>query len=125
MKFHLQTGGGDNLIRGYGPGQITVNQDSYSTGVIVLPQRIVHDCLPGRFAELTAAHFDTLAGLGPELVILGTGRRLQFPSAALTTSLMRASIGLEVMDTAAACRTYNILRGEGRVVAAALLMIEV
>lgn len=125
MKFHLQTGDGDNIIRSYGAGQITVNRDVYSTSIIVLPQRVVQDCLPQKFGELTAAHFETLAGLAPELVILGTGRRLCFPPHALTTALMHASIGLEVMDTAAACRTYNILMGEGRRVAAALFMIEV
>ena len=124
MKFHLQTGDGDNIIRGYGPGQITINQDVYSSSIIVLPQRVIEDCLPQQHNELTAAHFETIAGLGPELVILGTGRRLHFPRAELTISLMRVSIGLEVMDTSAACRTYNILMGEGRRVAAALLMIE-
>ena len=124
MKFHLQTSDGDNIIRGYGPGQITINQDVYSSSIIVLPQRVVQDCLPQQYNELTAAHFETIAGLGPELVILGTGQRLHFPPAELTVSLMHASIGLEVMDTSAACRTYNILMGEGRQVAAALLMIE-
>ncbi len=125
MKFHLQTGDGDNIIRSYGTGQITVNRDVYNTSIIVLPQRVVQDCLPQQFGELSAAHFEALAKLEPELVILGTGRRLHFPPHALTTALMQVSIGLEVMDTAAACRTYNILMGEGRRVAAALLIIDV
>ena len=124
MKFHLQMGDGDHIIRGYGPGQITVDRDIYRASIVVLPQRIIEDCLPRQFHELAATHFETLAGLEPELVILGTGRHLHFPPPQITTCLMDASIGLEVMDTAAACRTYNILMGEGRRVVAALLMIE-
>ncbi len=123
MKIHLQTGGGENIIRAYGPGQVTVNDDVYSSSLVVLPQRILQDCLPQEFSGLTASHFEMLAGLGPEVVILGTGRTLHFPAPPLAAALARASIGFEVMDTAAACRTYNILMDEGRKVVAALLMI--
>lgn len=72
-------------------------------------------------AELTARHFERLADLGAEVVLLGTGARLTFVPAALTQALMRRRIGLEVMDTPAACRTYNILAGDGREVAAGLI----
>ena len=65
-----------------------------------------------------------LVGHKPEVVLLGTGARLRFPPAAVLAPLTRAGIGVEVMDTAAACRTYNILAGDGRRVVAALLMIE-
>jgi uncharacterized protein len=65
-----------------------------------------------------------LAELRPEVVILGTGVKLRFPPPSLTRALVEANIGLEVMDTGAACRTYNILMGDGRRVVAALLMIE-
>jgi len=124
MKFHLQTGGGQNIIRTYGPGQITINQDVCIHSVIVLPERIIHDWAPQLFSELTADHFESIAALAPELVILGTGQHLRFPQPAVTVPLVQAHIGWEVMDTAAACRTYNILMGEGRRVAAALLMIQ-
>ena len=73
------------------------------------------------FEDLTARHFEQLAELRTELVIFGSGERLRFPSAALTRSLIECQIGLESMDTQAACRTYNILAGEGRHVAVALL----
>ena len=72
----------------------------------------------------TASGEETLAAIkthNPEIVLLGTGRRLRFPPAALTRSLAAARVGLEVMDTPAACRTYNILTGERRRVLAALL----
>ena len=75
-----------------------------------------------RFEELTAEHFALLAGLKPELVIFGSGTRLRFPPPAFLRTLMEQRIGLETMDTLAACRTYNILAGEGRHVVAALLI---
>jgi uncharacterized protein len=76
------------------------------------------------FAQLRAAHFEQLAQLQPELVILGSGSKLQFPSPTDQRALMQARIGCEVMDTLAACRTYNILAGEGRHVVAVLLAQE-
>ena len=78
-----------------------------------------HAC---RFEHLTPNHFDLLAELRPELVIFGSGLRLKFAPAPLLRSLMIAQIGIETMDTLAACRTYNILAGEGRHVVAALLI---
>lgn len=124
MKIHLESGAGVNRVRHYGPGHIAVNADDYRVSLIVLPDRLIHDWPPQTFAELRAEHFAALAALCPEVVVLGTGARLRFPDTALTRPLIEARIGLEVMDTAAACRTYNILVSEGRIVAGALLMIE-
>lgn len=75
-----------------------------------------------RFELLTAEHFALLADMKPELVIFGSGTRLRFPPPAFLRGLMEQRIGLETMDTLAACRTYNILAGEGRHVVAALLI---
>jgi uncharacterized protein len=75
-----------------------------------------------RHDQLQQAHFDQLAELGPELVIFGSGSRLRFPPPVLLGALMARRIGIETMDTVAACRTYNILAGEGRHVVAALLI---
>ncbi len=85
-------------------------------------QRIQWSCTA--FEQLTSKHFDALGRITPlpELVIFGTGQRLRFPAPELLRSLMAMRIGLETMDTGAACRTYNILAGEGRSVALALLM---
>lgn len=124
MRIHLETGGNANLIRTYGTGQVVVNQDAYSRSVIVLPDRIIRDWPPQRFQELALSHLQILAGLDAEVILLGTGRQLHFPRAELLAPLAAAGIGWEIMDTGAACRTYNILMGEGRTVAAALLMIE-
>ena len=122
MKVQLETSGGQNVIRAYTPGRVTINQDVYTTSLIVTPERLIADWEPRRFSELTAAHFEAIAVLNPEVVLLGTGAQLQFPAAALTRALVAAQIGFEAMDTGAACRTYNVLMSEGRRVAAALLI---
>jgi uncharacterized protein len=123
MKIQLETGGGQNLIRAYAPGSVTVNSTAYSRSLIVTPETLT-DWPPAGFDDLMAVHFEMLAGMRPEVVILGTGVKLRFPPPRLTRALVEANIGLEVMDTGAACRTYNILMGDGRRVVAALLMIE-
>ncbi len=124
MKIHLESGIGQNLIRAYTPGCITINDENYTRSLVVTPQQVIRDWPPASFAELQAEHFKMIADLRPEVVILGTGARLQFPTPRLTRALVEAKIGLEVMDTGAACRTYNILMSDSRRVAAALLMIE-
>jgi uncharacterized protein len=124
MKIHLESGLGQNLIRAYAPSRITINEEVYTTSLIVTPRQVVTEWPPARFADLLAGHFEMIVPLRPEVVILGTGARLQFPAPSLTRSLVEAGIGLEVMDTGAACRTFNFLMSDGRRVVAALLMIE-
>jgi uncharacterized protein len=123
MKFTLETGSGQNLINAYREGQVTINQRVFTRSLIVTPDRIV-EWRPRHFDELAAEHFDAIAELRPEVVVLGTGARLRWPAPEHLRSLVAARIGLDPMDTGAACRTYNILMGEGRRVVAALLMIE-
>ena len=124
MHIQLETGGQSNLIRAYAAGQITVNQEVHARSLIVLPSRVIADWPPQGFEALTPEHLEILVPLRPELLILGTGRQQRFPRAEILAPLVRAGIGWEIMDTGAACRTYNILMGESRNVAAALLMIE-
>jgi uncharacterized protein len=109
-------------IKGYGPGWVQVAGEKIVRSVILSSrgERIGWNC--ESFDDLTASHFDQLAELQPELVIFGSGERLRFVSLALTQSLIQRQIGVETMDTHAACRTYNILAAEGRDVAVALLM---
>lgn len=123
MKIQLETGFGQNVIRAYEPGKITVNQQVYTRSLVVTPVQI-DDWAPETFAALNCAHFEAIAALGAEVVIIGTGARQRFPDAEVLAPLVRAGIGYEIMDTGAACRTYNILVNDGRRVAAALLMIE-
>jgi uncharacterized protein len=77
---------------------------------------------PQRFEQLQAAHFDQLLALSPELVIFGSGARQRFAAPALLRGFFERRIGFEAMDTAAACRTFNVLVSEGRSVVAALLI---
>lgn len=122
MKIHLDNGTGRNLIRAYAPGRVTINQDVHTTSLIVTPEQVIADWRPQTFTELRVGDFEAIAAMGPEVVLLGTGERLKFPSPTLTHPLSRAQIGFEAMDTGAACRTYNVLMSEGRRVLAALLV---
>lgn len=124
MKIHLESGAGQYAIRRYAPGEVTVNETTFTASMIVTPKRLISDWPPGNFDDLAASHIEMLARLEPEVVLIGTGLRLRFPLPGLFESLMRARIGYEIMDTGAACRTYNILMGERRRVVAGLLMIE-
>jgi uncharacterized protein len=109
-------------ISGYGPGWIAVDAERVSTSLILGSRGERQAWACHRFEELSAAHFMPLAALRPELVLFGSGARLRFPRPEWLQPLVECGIGLETMDTAAACRTYNILAGEGRHVVVALLL---
>ena len=94
----------------------------YESSLVVLPDRIVENWNVPTLESLTQDDIGALALLKPELVLLGTGELLRFPDPRLLASLSAARIGAEIMDTRAACRTYNILAEEGRNVAAALII---
>jgi len=109
-------------ISGYGPGWIDLGTEKITASVVIGSggERLAWNC--SRFEDLSARHFEVLAALNAELVIFGSGDRLRFPQGAWIRSLIDKQIGLETMDTPAACRTYNILAGEGRSVVVALLI---
>lgn len=113
---------GANVISGYDRASVTVNGQAHDRSVLVPAQGDVIDWPCGRLEDLQAGHFEQVAALAPEVVIFGSGTRLRFPSAALLRPLLERGIGVETMDTQAACRTYNILVSEGRSVVAALLI---
>jgi uncharacterized protein len=121
MKFHLSTAEG-NVFTGHGEGFIRLGVVEYRENILVMPDRIVAAWATAGFDALTEAEFAAMAALQPEVALLGTGARLRFPEPRLTRPLIEAGIGLEVMDTPAACRTFNILAAEGRRVAAGVLV---
>ncbi len=121
MKFHLSTAEG-NVFTGHGAGFIRLGVVEYRDNLLVTPERIVTGWAAAGFDALTEEDFATLAALKPEVALLGTGQRLRFPHPRLTRALTDAGIGLDVMDTPAACRTFNILAAEGRKVAAGMLL---
>ena len=122
MKFQLTVAPGEAVFTGYGEGYVSVNHERYEHSVILAAGQPVAGWDAERFETLARTHFEALLALGPEVVIFGAGRTLRFPPHELTQPLAQAGIGLEVMDTGAACRTYNILVAEGRKVVAAVLL---
>ena len=110
-------------IRAYAEGRITVNDAVLTRSLVIRSDALITDWPPQRFEELEAAHLLAAVEPAPEILILGTGASQRFPAPALLAPLHARGIGVEVMDTAAACRTYNVLAAEGRAVAAALMMI--
>lgn len=123
MRFTLDIDANKHFIKSYGPGWIKVNDQEIRRSLIVAPDRLVTGWPPQSFAELEEAHFEAIAQLEPEIALLGTGSRQRFPRPRLIQALLGRGVGVEVMDTAAACRTYNVIMLEGRRVVAALLMI--
>jgi uncharacterized protein len=122
MKFHLQAPAA-NVITGLGPGWVRVGGIEYCENLVLTADLIAKGWAPGGFAALDAADFATLLTHAPELVLLGTGARQAFPHPRLIRDLASAHVGVEVMDTRAACRTFNILVAEGRRVTAALVIV--
>jgi len=122
MKMRADRIEGQNAIARHGPEGVAVNGVEHTESVVVPWRGEVIPWNAESFEALAADHFARIAALEPELVIFGSGARLRFPTPALLRPLIDAGIGVETMDTAAACRTYNILAQEGRDVAVALLL---
>lgn len=121
MKLHGSRPGTLNTVTAYGEGWIEINAERFDHPVLVQPEAPVQRWEPARFEELDASHFEPILAQAPEVVLLGTGPIQRFPHPRLTAALAARRIGVEAMDTRAACRTYNILMVEGRRVLAALL----
>jgi uncharacterized protein len=121
MKLHRETISA-NAIRRYEPGAITVGETTYRTSLVVDAEDLLEEWEVRSMRELETGHIERLAELDPEIVLLGTGERQRFPPARVLASIYERGIGVEIMDTYAACRTFNILAGEGRRVVAALIV---
>ena len=122
MKFTLDRPGTPHVVRGYTPGRLRIGDHDYARSVIVSAATLIDDWRPQQIDELTAADLEPALAIRPEVLLLGSGARQVFPAPELLAQLYAARIGFEVMDTGAACRTYNVLVGEGRHVAAALII---
>jgi len=145
VKFVLETGQ-NILIHGYEVGLvsitgITADHPEIKTGVIdewdsddhlgilrkstlIRTDGGIETWPPQNTADLSPEHFLPFAELAPEIILFGTGKYLRFPNQDCLTVLQQQNIGYEIMDTAAACRTFNVLAAEGRDVLLAMLMIE-
>jgi uncharacterized protein len=121
MRFSEDSTSGTNVIRAYGGGELKVNDNLYRGAVILSASTLFAEPNISDLAGLVAVDASRILALDPELVLLGTGARQIFPAASFGAQFLRAGIGFEVMDTGAACRTFNVLVGEQRRVVALLL----
>jgi uncharacterized protein len=121
MKLHAYRDAALNTVTAYGDGWLEINARRYDHALLVQPESAVEAWSPARFEDLAPEHFAAIAAHAPEVVLLGTGAAQRFPHPRLLAALAARRIGVETMDTGAACRTYNILMSEGRKVLAALI----
>jgi len=122
VKLHLNTRTNQNIFTAHGAGYVTVNGKSFEHSIVVTPEQVFSDWQAQGFDSLNESHFAYLLAIKPEIVLLGTGTQQRFPHPRLYQQLTAAGIGVESMNTPAACRTYNILMGEDRKVVAAILL---
>ena len=122
MKFQPDSLPGTNTITRHERGALWINGVRWGHSVLVPWRGDVRPWPLDTLSALTGGHFEQALALKPELVIFGSGERIRFVSPSLYRCLIEARIGIETMDTAAACRTYNVLASEGRSVVAALLL---
>lgn len=122
MSLTLDDNHANYQIRAFKPGHIQVNQNFFTHSIIIAPNRLIEHWAPQHITELTRDHLSIITNLHPDILIIGTGEILQFPGIELYGDLIQGGIGVEIMNTSAACRTYNVLTSENRNVVAALII---
>ena len=122
MKLHQANTRNGHTLTGYGAGYVSVNGTRYEYPLIVTPDALPRPWAVTAVTDLSAESTGLLLAELPDIVIIGTGQTQIFPRPAQMRPLIEAGIGLEIMNTPAACRTFNILVGEGRNVLAALIL---
>jgi len=122
LKLHLTNSASQNIFTAHGAGFVAVNRQRYEQPVVVTPDQLLSDWQARSFDTLAEADFSYFLTLMPEILLLGTGPQQRFAHPRLYRALTDARIGVEFMDTPAACRTYNILMAEDRKVVAAILL---
>lgn len=124
MKIdYVRNSDGINVVDAYSEGSVVVNKVMYNSSLILSASDIIDDWAPETCSELTLDHLHQVISLDPEIVILGTGSKIIFPDDGILQPISSNGIGYEIMDTGAACRSFNFLVAEGRHVVAALFMI--
>jgi uncharacterized protein len=122
MKFSEADSAGGYLIEGYSTSWISISGRRYTRSLILTPSDIIEPWGPTQAADLTRQHLTAITHLSPRVALIGTGERSAFLDPVLYAGLLERGIGVEVMTTGAACRTYNILVSEGRDVVAGLIL---
>ena len=122
MKFAEEDPTEGYFITAYDETSIQINGKNFNSSVIIAPDALDFNWPPTSIDDLQSEHFSKIIEFKPELVLLGTGQKLTFPPVEIYAELIQLGIGVDVMDTGAACRTYNILMSEGRRVIAGLIL---
>jgi uncharacterized protein len=122
MKLHSDNTQQYQTVTGYDASGVEINAERFNYSLTVMPERPPRAWPVARFEDLTAAHFEEIASDKPDVVVLGTGERQRFVHPKLVASLSALHVGVDCMDSQAACRTYNVLMGEGRKVTLALII---
>lgn len=120
VELTLDPPQGEYRIRSYQPGAILINEITYSKSLIISANTLINKWNPQSIMELTSNDWQAVLDLKPTIVLLGTGATIVFPEISCLAPLIERNIGYEIMDTAAACRTYTVLSAEDRHVVAAL-----
>lgn len=123
MKFSLERSGSAHRVRAYDQRGFRIGEAWYPGGIVLSAERLVSDWGPARIDNLLDSDLHTILEMEPEVVVIGTGATLRFPDRSRLAVFRSKGIGYEVMDSGAACRTFNVLCSEGRRVVAALLPI--
>ncbi len=122
MKLTRETGDGVYRIRSFNPGELTVNETVYHSGVVLSLTQLHHPWSVEDVSTLATSDLQPALDLDPEIILLGTGPTQCFPPREVMRDIVHHQVGLEVMDTASACRTFNVLMAEGRRIVAALVV---
>ncbi|MDF2690385.1 MAG: hypothetical protein K0S29_240 [Gammaproteobacteria bacterium] len=122
MNISLELPSSKYFIRRYQPGEIIINESLYKSTVVLTHSDLISDWQPQSIAELKIEHLTDLLKYQPEIILLGTGSKQVFPAAELLFEIQKNKVGIEVMSTDAASRTFNVLASEGRKVMAALML---
>ncbi len=122
MELKLQYDSTINYFQSYSNNAITIKDVEYQRSLILTPEAIIADWEPIHIDLLCGDNIQTIVDLKPEVILIGTGKLLKFPKPKLYAEIASKNIGIEFMDTHAACRTYNILATESRKVAAGLIL---
>ena len=122
MKFAQDSQDEGYVITAYDETSISINGKSFASSLIISRERLDQDWTLSVVDQLSSKHIEKILKLKPELIIIGTGNKLIFPAVEIYSSIIESGIGVDFMDTRAACRTYNILMSEGRDVVAGLIL---
>ncbi len=122
MKFAQDSQDEGYVITAYDEDNISINGKAFASSLIITRTKLNENWKLNHIDSLQTEHIEQILVLNPELIIIGTGKKLTFPAVATYSEIIRKGIGVDFMDTQAACRTYNILMSEGRDVVAGLIL---